>query len=131
MVKDYLRSSELPHAIVNCRECITGRHLLEQTISTCLDALPDADYDASRYARCENLGALAVQLQALLENRKRFALVFDHIDKQREAPPTLLAALARFGEMVRAASAPSGRWRKDREQRGSPDLRRYPTCPSY
>ncbi len=106
IVREYLQSSGLSHAIVNCRECITGRHLLEQTISKCLDALDaysDTNFDTSRYVRCESLSALAVQLQALLENRGRFALVLDGVDKQREAPPTLFAALARFGEMVRAA----------------------------
>lgn len=36
----------------------------------------------------------------MLEGQQRFILVFDGIDKQREASPMLLAALARFGEIV-------------------------------
>lgn len=62
--------------------------------------------------RCENLSALAVQLQRLLstegfneeeveEGKAKFVLVFDGVDRQREAPPTLLPALARLGEIVR------------------------------
>jgi len=59
--------------------------------------------DKTRYARCENIGALAVQLQRLLSGIEKFVLVFDGIDHQREAPPTLLPAMARFSEYVRLA----------------------------
>jgi hypothetical protein len=39
------------------------------------------------------------------EGRKgRFVLVFDGIDQQRDAPPTLLPALARLGEIVSLCS---------------------------
>jgi origin recognition complex subunit 5 len=42
-----------------------------------------------------------VNLQGILEGHgDKFVLVFDGIDAQREAPPTLIPALARFGEMV-------------------------------
>ena len=51
--------------------------------------------------RCENLSALTVHLQRLLKGQEKFVLVFDGVDKQREAPPTLLPALARLGEFVR------------------------------
>jgi origin recognition complex subunit 5 len=53
------------------------------------------------YARTDSLSVLVVHLQKLLEGRAgKFVLVFDGIDKQREAPPTLLPALARIGEIV-------------------------------
>ena len=59
------------------------------------------DGDAQQYnRRCENISALAVHLQRLLEGQEKFALVFDGVDKQRDAPPTLLPALARLGEFV-------------------------------
>ena len=58
--------------------------------------------------RCETLSMLVVHLQRLLllERQRRqqegkFILVFDGVDRQREAPLTLLPALARLGEMVR------------------------------
>ncbi|KAF2097151.1 hypothetical protein NA57DRAFT_57751 [Rhizodiscina lignyota] len=103
IVKDVLRVSALPHAIVDCRECVTGRHLLERTVASCLDALDaysDTNFDTSRYSRCENISALAVHLQTILEGRRQFVLAFDGIDKQREPPPTLFSALARFGEIL-------------------------------
>lgn len=50
--------------------------------------------------RCESLSSLSVILSRLLAHTKKFVLVFDGVDKQREAPPTLLPALARLGEIV-------------------------------
>ncbi|KAH7046741.1 origin recognition complex subunit 5 C-terminus-domain-containing protein [Macrophomina phaseolina] len=104
IVRGVLETRRIPHAIVNCRECITGRHLLERTLAACLDAVeeadPDTPLDRSLYARCENISALFVHLQRLLEGAEQFVLVFDGIDKQREAPPTLLPALARLGELI-------------------------------
>lgn len=62
--------------------------------------------------RCENIAQLAAELRKLLEwwfssdhemvLNKSFVLVFDGIDQQKEALPTLLPALARLGEIVRA-----------------------------
>lgn len=104
LVRSYLSLSGLPHSIIDSRECITGRHLLERTITSCLDALDEYDdvqLDRKPYSRTENLNALVTNLQRLLEGRGKFVLVLDGIDKQREAPPTLLPALARFGETVR------------------------------
>ena len=105
IVKDFLRSSEIPHAIIDSRECITGRHLLERTTASCLDAIEHSagtELDRGPFSRTENISALAVHLQRLLNERGRFVLAFDGIDRQRESPPTLLPALARFGEIVRS-----------------------------
>jgi hypothetical protein len=67
-------------------------------------------------SRCENLSQLVVETGRLLEDwttseeeherKKRFVLVFDGIDRQRDAPPTLLPALARLGEIVRPPPHP-------------------------
>ncbi|KAF2197190.1 hypothetical protein GQ43DRAFT_425071 [Delitschia confertaspora ATCC 74209] len=104
IVRGVLRANSIQHCIVNSRECITGRHLLERTVASCLDALDqydDAEIDRKPYARCENISALVVHLQRMMEERtEKFVLVFDGIDRQREAPPTLLPSLARFGEMI-------------------------------
>jgi origin recognition complex subunit 5 len=63
--------------------------------------------DRRPYARTESLNTLAVSMSRMMEEWEglrgaggKFVLVFDGIDKQREAPPTLLPALARFGESV-------------------------------
>lgn len=91
------------HAIVNCGECITGRHLLERTIATVDGSLRKSTLNGDgkeSSTRCENLSTLVVHLQRLLEKGPKFILVFDGVDKQREAQPTLLPALARLGEFV-------------------------------
>jgi origin recognition complex subunit 5 len=73
-------------------------------MAACLDALDELSndkIDRRPYARTENLNSLVVNLQRMLEEyQDKFVLVFDGIDGQREAPPTLIPALARFGEMV-------------------------------
>ncbi|KAI9053967.1 hypothetical protein LZ554_002911 [Drepanopeziza brunnea f. sp. 'monogermtubi'] len=99
--KDSLR-----HAIVKSAECIGGRHLLEQTVGAVAKAVGWKE----NVARCENLSQLAVELQKFLDGwaasaedevgKRRFVLVFDGIDRQRDAPPTLLPALARLGEII-------------------------------
>lgn len=102
-LKTVLRSTDVPYAIVPSQECITTRHLLERAISACRDAV---EQDNSRGAapsidgRCDSISAFVVQLQRLLEETNKFILVFDGIDQQREAAPTLLPAIARLGEIV-------------------------------
>ena len=88
---------------MRCAECVTGRHLLERTVAAVHQSLQAAgDGVAKDYnPRCENLSALVVHLQRLLKSEEKFVLVLDGVDKQREAPPTLLPALARLGEFVR------------------------------
>ncbi|KAK5131330.1 hypothetical protein LTR08_000996 [Meristemomyces frigidus] len=103
IVRSYLEARSLQHAIIQCRECVTGRHLLERTVAAVHAATQEADAsrETGSYAgRCENIGALAVHLQRLLAHQSKFVLVFDGIDKQREAPPTLLPALARLREII-------------------------------
>lgn len=101
IVNSYLEASDLSHAIVQCQECVTGRHLLERTVAAVHSALHPEDPNGSPYdSRCESLSALAVHLERLLQSQERFVLVLDGIDRQRDAPPTLLQALARLGEYV-------------------------------
>ncbi|KAL8687470.1 MAG: hypothetical protein Q9218_006362 [Villophora microphyllina] len=93
-----LQAIETPSAHVRSKECITTRHLLERTLSEIQTALGDAARPID--GRCESISAFVVQLQRLLEGQQKFVLVFDNIDRQREAAPTLLPALARLGEIV-------------------------------
>ncbi|KAI1780672.1 origin recognition complex subunit 5 C-terminus-domain-containing protein [Hypoxylon cercidicola] len=103
-----LRSAATPplnYAVVKSVECVTARHLFERTVGSVADAL-EWEGPASG-GRCETLAALTVELVRMLkdgverENRgERFVLVFDGIDRQREAPPTLLPALARLSEII-------------------------------
>jgi origin recognition complex subunit 5 len=89
--------------VVNCKECVTGRHLLERTIAAVDESLQDGAVNGRRgkcNGRCENLSALAGHLHRLLRGGEKYILAFDGIDRQREAPHTLLPALARLGEVV-------------------------------
>ncbi|KAH8157522.1 hypothetical protein CIB48_g10725 [Xylaria polymorpha] len=93
--------SELNYAIVKSAECVTARHLFESAIGLVGDALENG----STPGRCETLAALTAELTKLLkyverDAQSRFVLVFDGIDRQRDAPPTLLPALARLSEIV-------------------------------
>lgn len=82
---------------------MTARHLLERTIGAVEGALRShgSNGRANEYnGRCENVSALVVHLQRLLAKQDKFVLVLDGIDKQRDAPTTLLPALGRLGEML-------------------------------
>ncbi|KAF2865619.1 origin recognition complex subunit 5 C-terminus-domain-containing protein [Massariosphaeria phaeospora] len=103
LVRAFLARSSLPHAIVNCRECITGRHLLEHTVAACLatvEAYYDETLDKRPFARTDSLSMLAVNLGKLLDGRDKFVLVLDGVDRLREPMPTLMSALGRFGEVI-------------------------------
>ena len=97
-----LQSIPTPFAIVRSRECITTRHLLERTLVTVRQALEagGADNVDVGDGRCESISVFVVQLQQLMKDRGKFILVLDGIDRQREAAPTLLPAIARLGELV-------------------------------
>ncbi|KAI1495304.1 origin recognition complex subunit 5 C-terminus-domain-containing protein [Biscogniauxia mediterranea] len=116
--RDHCNASPAPsihfsYAIVKSAECVTARHLYERTVGLVADALKW--HGAT--GRCENLAALTVELTKMLkyaekegnshngesrsgESPGRFVLVFDGIDRQREAPATLLPALARLAEII-------------------------------
>jgi len=102
ILQAYLEAYRLQHATVQCRESITGRHLLERAVAAVNDVLRlnNGEAFANYEGRCENLSVLAAHLQRLLEKQKQFVLVLDGVDKQRDAQPTLLPALARLGEFV-------------------------------
>lgn len=92
----------LDYARIDASQCITARHLFESIIGSVATAL-GADQTAPR--RCETLAQLAVHFGDLLQSpsqssRWRFVLILDSIDKQRDAPPTLLPALAQLSELV-------------------------------
>lgn len=98
-----LESIDTSSAIVRSRGCITSRHLLERIISASIEALAASSHGDvlnDLDGRCESVSAFVIQLQRICEGRGKFILVFDRIDQQREALPTLISALARLGEVV-------------------------------
>ncbi|PNY28814.1 Uncharacterized protein TCAP_01264 [Tolypocladium capitatum] len=98
------RCGGLAYAAVDAAQCITARHLLERIVGAVGDALRQDD--ATRGRRCETLAQLVVALGTTLgdaarrDPRWRFVLVLDAVDRQRDAPPTLLPALARLSEII-------------------------------
>lgn len=106
ILRGVLSILEVPHAFVRSSECITARHLLTKILWNTLEALGQKDeWEKYGKGRCEHVSTLAVLLEECLaaraeEQRGKFVLVLDEIDRQREAPPTLLSALARLGEIV-------------------------------
>ena len=91
----------LKHAIVNSVEFITARHLYESVVAKVAQALA---WDAAP-SRCETVSQLTVELCRMLKytpraDHFRFVLVFDGVDRQRDAPRTLFPALARLSEIV-------------------------------
>lgn len=101
---------QVPHTIIRCAECITGRHLLTKILLETLRALGlEAEWERFGKGKCEHVSTLVVLLSDILslsvenngQKKNKFILVLDGIDKQREASQMLLAALARLGEVVR------------------------------
>jgi origin recognition complex subunit 5 len=91
--------------MIRSAECITARHLFEQTVGTVAKAVGWT----KAVGRCENLPQLVVELSKCMgewtesgdeDTKRRLVLVFDGIDHQREMTATLLPALARLGEIV-------------------------------
>ncbi|KAM0201675.1 hypothetical protein ACHAPI_001724 [Fusarium lateritium] len=94
-------SGGLQAAVVNSVQCITGRHLFESIIGQVAEALQWGEIPR----RCETLAQLTVEMVKMVQYPKRdarwrFVLVVDAVDRQRDAPPTLLPALARLSETI-------------------------------
>ena len=105
-MKEVLKSSGVPHAVTNSRECITARHLLEQAATRCWTMMREMTAPnalGSSQPRCDSVNSLCTILEKLLQSVPKFVLVFDGIDRQREATSTLIPGLARLGSMVRPA----------------------------
>ncbi|POR37802.1 Protein mms22 [Tolypocladium paradoxum] len=120
--------SGLKYAAVNAAQCVTGRHLFERIVGAVGDAQQQQRGGSTATRRCETLAQLAVALGMMLgdaarrDPRWRFVLVLDAVDRQRDAPPTLLPALARLSEIVRRWSPCP--WRRRTLQRGGHGLTR-------
>lgn len=99
----------LNFAVVSCGECVTVRQLLERVAAAV--AVESGWIGAARAAgrRCDSVAQLAADLARILlysprPDGSRFVLVLDGIDRQREAGPMLLPALARLAEIVSGVS---------------------------
>lgn len=84
---------------MHCEEYITERHLLERTVAAITSTVQPHSNGHAKLARCETANALVTHVQELVGDTK-FVLVFDGIDRQRDASALLLPALTRLGEVV-------------------------------
>ncbi|CAK7267486.1 hypothetical protein SEPCBS57363_002614 [Sporothrix epigloea] len=92
----------LDYAIIDSNKCVTLRHLFERAVAKVADAV---HHLGPRSRRCETLSQLTVELSNLLKygdtsQGRHFVLVFDAIDRQRDASSTLLPGLARLTEII-------------------------------
>ncbi|KPI42019.1 uncharacterized protein AB675_5635 [Cyphellophora attinorum] len=101
LIASVLAARRLPHAIVKCRECLSQRHLLSKIFTSCARALDRAEAIES-YERVENINGLLVNLERLCRSvdKRHVVLVLDAVDELRGAGGTLLAALARLGDLI-------------------------------
>ena len=103
-IRSILGSLDVPTAIASSKECITARHLLERTLAAVADTLIAGGKETAIDVdgRCDSISVFVAQMQRILEGKGKFIVVFDGIDSQREAFPTLIPAIARLGEIVRS-----------------------------
>lgn len=117
MTSSLLQSLNVLHASVDVRLCINGRQLLEDVYASICEASNQKNgqeisitTDLVKLPRNDSLNALQANLEALLKTvKQKIVLVLDAIDRQRDAPSTLLPALARIGEYVCSIAAFTGR----------------------
>lgn len=100
-IKYVLDRENIEHVTINCRECLSQRHLLTKIFAKFVTYLGKEDM-LDKCDRLDNINALASNLRKLLSGREPpLVLVLHSADHQRGATPTLLPALARLGELVR------------------------------
>ncbi|KAL2041811.1 hypothetical protein N7G274_005595 [Stereocaulon virgatum] len=103
LVKAVVKVIGTGFTIVRSQECITQRHLLERAVANTKEALTwqvDEAHVGAVQERCESISAFVVVLQRLLAGKQKFIMIFDGIDNQRNAAPTLLPAIVRLGEVL-------------------------------
>lgn len=106
-----LHARKLNPAIVRCKECLGGRHLLARIFGACLLAL-GRGAEAEKYDRIDGVNALLGGLGKLFkrvegEEMQKAVLVLDGVDRARSVGG-LLPALARLGDLVKLHSIETG-----------------------
>ncbi|CAK7264956.1 hypothetical protein SEPCBS119000_001257 [Sporothrix epigloea] len=95
-------NGRLDYTVVDSNKCVTVRHLFERAVAKVAAAIR---HPGPTSRRCETLSQLTVELSSMLKygslsQGRYFVLVFDAIDRQRDAPSTLLPGLARLSEII-------------------------------
>lgn len=85
---------------VDCKECLSQRHLLSKVFANCVKSLGKEE-DVDKFDRLENINALASNLKKLLHLRHEpLVVIVAGADRQRGANAALFPALARLGDLV-------------------------------
>ncbi|KAF2671896.1 origin recognition complex subunit Orc5 [Microthyrium microscopicum] len=103
VVRAVLQALDVPHAIIDSKECITTRQLLEQAVAATRNSVHQALGTGLLHGnqiKCETVNALENHLEKNIKDVPKFVLVFDGVDRQKEAPMTLLPGLARLGTII-------------------------------
>ncbi|KAF4554217.1 Origin recognition complex subunit 5-like protein [Elsinoe fawcettii] len=104
VISSYLAETGISYLSLQCRECITGRHLFERIVAECQTITHfGTNGDSARsvdFQRCENINAFVVALSTILDRAGRIVIVLDGIDELKDAPPSMIPALVRLGEQI-------------------------------
>jgi uncharacterized protein (UPF0261 family) len=102
-----LNSRNIQNVLIDCRECLSQRHLLSKIFSRCVQVLEKED-EIDGLDRLDSINALASSLKRLLHSRQeKLLIVVNGADHQRGATVTLLPALARLPDLVWLSSSTS------------------------
>jgi len=108
-IETALGKQQIQHVSIDCRECLSQRHLLTKIFARCVKALGKED-QLDRYDRLDSINAIGSNLRKLLQQRKeKLVVIVTAADQQRGATPTLFPALARLGDLVSRSTKESRR----------------------
>lgn len=101
-IEHVLSQNAIQYTLIDCRTCLSQRHLLTKIFSKVVKLL-DLDDEDEKYDRLDNINALGSNLRKVLGRRPgsdKLVLVITNADLQRGATATLFPALARLGDLV-------------------------------
>ncbi|KAK6372616.1 hypothetical protein LTR64_004534 [Lithohypha guttulata] len=101
-IQHALTSRNIHYVVVNCRECLSQRHLLSKIFSRCVKSLDsEGALEEARYDRLDSINALFGNLKKLLQPREeKLVVILACADQQRGATATLFPALARLCDSI-------------------------------
>ncbi|KEF54678.1 uncharacterized protein A1O9_09120 [Exophiala aquamarina CBS 119918] len=102
VVTSVLEARKLKSVVVRSKDCLSQRHLLSKIFATCVHGLGQQS-QIEHYDKVDSLNALLGNLRKLFERAghdQRLVLILEDINKQKQAGPTLLPALARLGDQI-------------------------------
>ncbi|XP_001371432.1 origin recognition complex subunit 5 [Monodelphis domestica] len=103
VMKTLLKTSELPHVIVNCVECFTSRILLEQILNQ-LNCLHYSEDEYTSHIACDSFNDFVRLFKKVTQERgvddQTVYIVLDKAEYLREMEANLLPAFLRLQELT-------------------------------